>query len=365
MRFNWLVAAGVLVVSSFSPAIAASDLLTRGEVYRLVNQAQLLPNNRPARAARLSDVMVPQDAIRTLARSRAELLFNEGSLARIGSNGIFRFIPGMRGFQLRNGVALIMSLPNSAATRIEALEGQVVAEIPPIPPNISPPSPNVSPASAEYQNFYKNSSTLLMVADAKTGSVEAYNLTLTNITLKDSQGNIRILRSGETVTFSNGKFGEVKQFNLQKLHQTSQLAIGLGIGQEKFLQQESPPVQRSLTAVRVATIAALNLQQRTIEGLCTLNARGGSSTLSTNCITTDSDDPLRVFQDRRDITPPRQDRTPPGDVTVPIPPPPQTPPPQTPPPQTPPPQTPPPQTPPPHTPPPQTPPPQTPPIIVR
>lgn len=317
MRFNWLIAAGVLAVSSVTPAIAASDLLTRGEVYRLVNQAQLLPNRRPARAARLSDVMVPQDALRTLARSRAELLFNEGSLARIGSNGIFRFIPGMRGFQLRNGIALIMSLPNSAATRIEALEGQVVAEIPPMPANVSPPSPNVSPTSAEYQNFYKNSSTLLMVADAKLGKVEAYNLTLKDITLRDAQGNTRVLRSGETVTFSNGKFGEVKQFNLQRLHQTSQLATGLGIGQEKFLQQESPPVQRSLTAVRVATIAALNLQQRALEGLCTLNARGGASTLSTNCITTDSDDPIRAFQDRRDPTTPRPERPQPVDVVVP------------------------------------------------
>lgn len=339
-----LISVGILTIAAIRPAFAASDLLTRGEVYRLVNQAQLLPFNRPARRAVLRDAMVPQDAIKTAARSRAELLFNEGSVARIGSNALFRFIPGMRGFQLRNGTALIISLPNAAATRIEALEGQVVAEIPAIDPTLSPPSPDVSPDNPQFLAYYQKTGVLTILADASKNQVEFFNSGIVPISLKGADGQVRILPPGTTVTFLNGTFSNVQVFNLRRFLDTSQLMQGLGIGQEAVLLQESLPVQRSLRAARVATLAALNLQAKQLEGLCTLNARGGASTLNTNCITTDSDDPLRRFQDRRDIVTPRPEQTPPIDVEVPTPP--QTPPPQTPPPQTPPPQTPPPQTPP-------------------
>jgi len=287
------------------PATAQQAMLTRGEVYKLINNVQLLLNNRSPRSARVSDVMVPQDALCTASRSKAELLFNEGSLARIGSNAIFRFIPGMRGFQLRNGTALIMSPPTTASTRIETLEGQAVAEI----PASSPPG---SPAS--------NVLSLAMViqVDGVTQKTDFYNLTGTPIKITDAKGNFLFINGGQTVSVLKGTLGEVKTFDLRTFYKTSGLAVGLGPGQEPIVLQEAPPVQQTLKAVRTATLATLDLQTKAIEGLCTLNARGGASTLATNCITTNSDDPLRGYLDRRDVVTPVPDR--PIPQTPPIPP---------------------------------------------
>lgn len=301
-----IVAASLLAFAWMNPVQAASGLLTRGEVYKLSNQAQLLQNNRPARPARLSDVLVPQDAIRTATRSRAELLFNEGSLTRIGSNAIFRFIPGMRGFQLRNGTALIMSPPTTVATRIETLEGQAIVEI-------SPTAVTAPPMGEELQT---RSLALAIVADSANNNVQFFNLTNNPIRVLNAKGNFVLLNAGQTVTVQNGVIGQIQTFDLRRFHQTSSLAIGLAPGQEATIAAESARVQQTLNLVRAATIAALNLQVRQLEGLCTLNARGGASTLSTNCVTTDSGDPLRTFEERRDITNSPPDRGRPTDVPV-------------------------------------------------
>ncbi len=290
-----LIIVSLLGFAWMLPATAQQAMLTRGEVYKLINNVQLLLNNRSPRSARVSDVMVPQDALRTASRSKAELLFNEGSLARIGSNAIFRFIPGMRGFQLRNGTALIMSPPTTASTRIETLEGQAVAEI----PASSPPG---APAS--------NVLSLAMViqVDGVTQKTDFYNLTGTPIKITDAKGNFLFINGGQTVSVLKGTIGDIKTFDLRTFYKTSGLALGLGPGQEPIVLQEAPPVQQTLKAVRTATLATLDLQTKAIEGLCTLNARGGDSTLATNCITTHSDDPLQGYLDRRDVVTPVPNR---------------------------------------------------------
>ncbi len=292
------------------PATAQQAMLTRGEVYKLLNNVELLLNNRSPRTARVSDVMVPQDALRTASQSKAELLFNEGSLARIGSNAVFRFIPGLRGFQLRNGTALIMSPPTTASTRIETLEGQAVAEIPASSPPGSAPANVLSLA-------------MVVQVDGVNKKSDFYNLTSTPIKITDAQGKFLFINGGQTVSVLKGTLGEVKTFDLRTFYKTSGLALGLGPGQDPIVLQEAPPVQQTLRAVRTATLATLELQTKAIEGLCTLNARGGASTLATNCITTNSDDPLRGYLDRRDVVTPVPDRPtptlPPPVVTVPPP----------------------------------------------
>ncbi len=277
------------------PGWAAQDLLTRAQVYRVVNQVQLLPRQQPARAAKLSDVMVPLDALQTAAKSRAELLFNEGSLARIGSSAVFRFVPGTRSFQLRNGTALIMSLPGQVATKIETPGGEVLAQaLPPVDPTASPTAPPAAIAMA-----------LAIHYDAATNTGQYFVLTNGYVTLTDLQGTQVTLLAGQTVQILNGVMGPVQTFDLKAFYGSSQLAIGLGPGQERFVLQEIPPVQDSLMIIRRATLAALAVQTRQLEGLCTLNGRGGNSTLATNCITTDNDDALRDWQNRREITTPR------------------------------------------------------------
>lgn len=65
--------------------LAAQDELTRAEVDKLLRMriVNLLLRNQPPRPAKLKDVIVPQDAVETGASSEAQLLFNEGTVARV------------------------------------------------------------------------------------------------------------------------------------------------------------------------------------------------------------------------------------------------------------------------------------------
>ena len=334
-------AIGLVISSLFSalwlaPALAQQDLLTQAQVYKLVNTVQLLPKNQAPRQAKLSDILVPLDALKTASRSKAELLFNEGSLARVGSNAIFRFVPGTRSFQLRNGTALIMSLPGRVGTKVETPGGQILAQALPAPASSSTPtsptptsptpaSPTpTSPSPSSPPPFPSplpppepRSLAMIVQFDAATNKAQVFALTNSSITVFDLKGRQIALQGGQTVAIVNGILGPVQTFDLKTFYQSSNLAIGLGPGQDSVLLQESPPVQQTLKSVRVETLAALEAQARWLEGLCTLNARGGGSTLATNCITTDADDPLRDFQNRREVTTPPQRETIPPQIPEP------------------------------------------------
>ncbi|BAY09336.1 hypothetical protein [Calothrix sp. NIES-2098] len=305
-----IVVGMILTASWITPALAQQDLLTRAEVYKLLNQVQLLLKDKPPRAAKKADVLVPLDALQTKSRSRAELLFNEGSLARIGSSATFRFKPGIRRFELpggiykaetifelRNGTALILTPSGSTGTTIETPQSRinVIAAAPPPGSDILPPT--------------ATSGAVAVTHNGATNITQVFNLTNLPVTVTNLNGTqLQTLQAGQTVTINNGVISPVQNFDLQRFYQTSQLATGLGPGQEALVSQESPNVQVILNKVRKETLAGLNTQKVWIEGLCNVNSRGGASTLSTNCITT-NDDPLRRFEDDRNIVtpPPRRD----------------------------------------------------------
>jgi len=80
-----------------APTAQAQATLTQAQVYTLQNQVTLNRQNQGTwQPATVGDEMVPQDALRTGGQSRAELLFNEGTLVRTGENTTFRFPPGRR-----------------------------------------------------------------------------------------------------------------------------------------------------------------------------------------------------------------------------------------------------------------------------
>ncbi|MEL7313964.1 MAG: hypothetical protein AAFN08_03320 [Cyanobacteria bacterium J06559_3] len=58
------------------------------------------------------------DAIRTEETSRVDLRFNDGSLARIGEQATFRFIPNTRNFRLSNGTTLLLIPPGGFPSNI-------------------------------------------------------------------------------------------------------------------------------------------------------------------------------------------------------------------------------------------------------
>jgi hypothetical protein len=300
----------ILTASWITPASAQQDLLTRAEVYKLLNQVQLLLKDKPPRAAKKADVLVPLDALQTKTRSRAELLFNEGALARIGSSATFLFKPGLRRyelangvykaetiFELQNGTAVIASAAGSTGTTIETPQSRIN-----LIPAAPPPGSDILPPNV-------NNGAVAVTHNGATNTTQVFNLTNLPVTVTNLNGTqTQTLQAGQTVTVTNGVISPVQNFDLQKFYQTSQLAVGLGPGQEAIVAQEAPNVQVILNKVRKETLAGLETQKVWIEGLCNVNSRGGASTLSTNCITT-NDDPLRKFEDDRNIVtpPPRRD----------------------------------------------------------
>jgi hypothetical protein len=305
-----------LVLIFANPVLAQSNSeLTRAEVYKLQKLVDLLLANKPARQAQLKDSLRPLDAVQTKARSRVDLLFNEGSVLQVGANSGFRFKPGLRKMQLKNGQTVAETLfelqngtvvaitpPASAGTTVEIPgSGKVesLVAVLPTPPNAPSSEPiNTKVKSGVFTVTHDKINNLTSVANLGIGEVKVFNQDGTQF---------KIIQGGQTVDIKNGVLGDVKTFDLGRFYTTTKLGAGLGPGQESLLIKEPSPVQETFRAVRKDTIAAWQAQQKWIEGLCTLNGRGVASTLSSNCINTNSDDPLRTFEDRRDVVvPPRQ-----------------------------------------------------------
>ncbi|MEO0770578.1 MAG: hypothetical protein AAFY72_14325 [Cyanobacteria bacterium J06649_4] len=287
-------------------ALAQSAELTRAEVYRLQNIVDLLLQNQSPRPARLEDVLAPRDAMETGSRSRAELLFNEGSIARIGANSVFRFVPGTRRYQLPNGgsrAETVFQLQRGVATVVspvggEAVDGDTIV--------------SAMAQTPDVQVLMSSHTVVLLI-------VKPDGTTLVSLTdgavVSDLAGNNTLqLQGGETVTVKDGMFGPVETFDLRQLYRTSRLTYGLGPEDDIQILEEPEIVQDTLRQARRNTLSAIAAQDATLQGLCTLDARGGDSTLSSNCVTTGADDPLSEFEDQREDSIPGDDDPGPNDL---------------------------------------------------
>ena len=110
---------GASVILGIPSAALAQTSLTWAKIERLRNRVHLIPSDDSARLARVADVMGVDDALRTAASARAELRFNDGSLARVGEQATFRFTPDTRNFQLSNGTVLLLIPPGRGRTTIQ------------------------------------------------------------------------------------------------------------------------------------------------------------------------------------------------------------------------------------------------------
>ncbi|MEO1593069.1 MAG: FecR family protein, partial [Cyanobacteria bacterium J06632_22] len=113
---NWAVIFGLLLLPR---PVSAQVALTWARVELLQNRVQLVPQGRTARTAQVADILGIGDALRTSASSRAELRFNDGSLARIGERATFRFTPNTRNFQLSNGTVLLLVPPGRGRSTLQ------------------------------------------------------------------------------------------------------------------------------------------------------------------------------------------------------------------------------------------------------
>lgn len=264
-----LLVSALLTLFWINPALAQSEQnLTRAEVYKLIKIVELLLQNQTQRPAKLKDVVVPKDAVRTGVSSEAQLFFNDKSLIRVAQSSVFRFQPGLRRFKLRNliaqnetifkldnGTALILSPPGSVGTAVETPQTQVT-----ILASTSAPSDKLYPPA-------QLASAVMVIHNQERNTTQVFALTDGDIKITDQQGKKAVaLRGGQTVAVKNGVVGNPQEFDLPAFYQNIALAAGLGPGQEKFIAQESPPVQETLKFVRVQTLAALKNQAQRFKG---------------------------------------------------------------------------------------------------
>ncbi|QLE58395.1 FecR domain-containing protein [Nostoc sp. TCL26-01] len=264
-----LLVSTLLTLFWLNPALAQSEQnLTRAEVYKLSKIVELLLQNQTQRPAKLKDVVVPKDAVRTGVSSEAQLFFNDKSLIRVDQSSVFRFQPGLRRFKLPNliaqnetifkldnGTALILSPPGSVGTAVETPQTQVT-----ILASTSAPSDKLYPPA-------QLASAVMVIHNQERNTTQVFALTDGDIKITDQQGKKAVaLRGGQTVAVKNGIVGNPQEFDLPAFYQNITLAAGLGPGQEKIIAQESPPVQETLKFVRVRTLAALKNQAQRFKG---------------------------------------------------------------------------------------------------
>lgn len=110
--WRWIGVASLLytIASAIAPnSVRADGPLTQISVESLYNSVELLPRVGAARPARLTDWLGQGDTLQTAPAARADLRFNDGSLARIGEQTTFQVIPAARSFCLSKGTALLVT----------------------------------------------------------------------------------------------------------------------------------------------------------------------------------------------------------------------------------------------------------------
>ncbi|OKH22905.1 hypothetical protein NIES1031_19275 [Chroogloeocystis siderophila 5.2 s.c.1] len=203
----------------------AETALTRAVVQNIRNLVRLLPQNRTPRPARLSDAMQPGDALSTGRSSLAELRFNDGSLARIGEQAIFRFIAQTRRFRLSNGTVLLLIPPGRGVTDIR--------------------TPNAAAAirgSALFVRYIPETDTTIVGA-LTDSNIEVFN---------QSASQSEVLEAGQMAVVVNDTIEQLYEFDLNTFYQTSDLVQQLNLNRPN----PNPSADPALSSVQAETAAA-------------------------------------------------------------------------------------------------------------
>jgi hypothetical protein len=88
-------------------AAHAAGTLQSAEVTRVFNKVDLLHPEQSAVPAKIGDNINGSTAVQTGGQSRAELQFNDTTIARLGANSVFSFDRGTRDLNLNEGVILL------------------------------------------------------------------------------------------------------------------------------------------------------------------------------------------------------------------------------------------------------------------
>ncbi|MBD2181217.1 FecR family protein [Aerosakkonema funiforme] len=186
------------------PEASAEMPLTKAVIQSLRNLVRLIPQNQTGRPARVSDPVNPGDSLATGRESLAELRFNDGSLARVGEQAVFQFLPNTRTFRLSNGTALLLIPPGRGTTRVQ--------------------TPNARAGIRGSALFVRyNPETDTTVVGALTDS----NIEVFNQNSSQREG----LQAGQLAVIVKDRIERVLDFDLRTFYETSGLVRGLNLTQ--------------------------------------------------------------------------------------------------------------------------------------
>jgi FecR protein len=219
-----------VIVLPLPNQVSAITPLTRAEIQNLRNLVQLIPRDRQKkRPARKSDAMIPGDGLSTGRASLADLRFNDGSLARLGEQAIFQFLPKTRSFRLSNGTALLLIPPGRGETRIQ-----------------TPSAAAAIRGSALFVRYNQQTDTTIVGALTNSG-IEVSN---------QEASQTQVLQAGQMMVIVKGKFQGLYDFDLRNFYQTSDLVRGLDLTKQNLTPTPDP----AIASVQAETAAALNAQ---------------------------------------------------------------------------------------------------------
>ena len=73
--------ASLFIVGLSSNSALADSVIKQAEIYKIRNQVDISYKESDWTEANVGDTIVPQDSVRTRANSRADILFNEGTIS--------------------------------------------------------------------------------------------------------------------------------------------------------------------------------------------------------------------------------------------------------------------------------------------
>ena len=242
--------ASLFIVGLSSNSAFADSVIKQAEIYKIRNEVDISYEESDWTEANVGDTIVPQDLVRTGANSRADILFNEGTLVRTGEGTTFRFPPGKRGFELTSGAALIMIRPEQGQSTITTPEAKIVSE---------------GTALFVQHDPETNASLVGVLTNSPAGLVK----------ISDANGEVTLqLQAGQFVSIVQGIVGLVEHFVLPMFYETVELSAGLGLESaetEAIIARESAEVQATIEAVRAEAIDPLQNQMAWLQGFCKLD----------------------------------------------------------------------------------------------
>jgi hypothetical protein len=112
------ISAFAILTALISPAFAGP--LKEAKINQIVNDVKVIEPSTGARPASLQDVIKDNLGVATGIQSRAELLFQDDTLTRLGPETFFSFQPGTRNINLERGSMLLQVPKNLGGAHIRA-----------------------------------------------------------------------------------------------------------------------------------------------------------------------------------------------------------------------------------------------------